>query len=93
MSDYVDMTNEEIWDFLKNKMTKNGLKPYQCLTITGDNYPLYTISNGVYYNEADVQKAIVTAYRSGYIRSQKGRPFKIGEKKKKCLDMWVEDDE
>ena len=79
MSNYVnDMTNEEIWEMLKPKMEKNGLISdiYSC-----------TKPDGFYLNEAykskDVHNAIALAYKVGYLRSQKGRPFKIGEKKKK----------
>ena len=31
-----------------------------------------------YYYELDSKKAIALAYRSGYLRAKKGRPFKIG---------------
>ena len=34
-----------------------------------------------YYYELDNKKAIALAYRSGYLRTKKGRPFKIGESK------------
>lgn len=34
-----------------------------------------------YVPESDVIKAIALAYRSGYLRAKKGRPFKIGEEK------------
>lgn len=68
-----EMTNEEIWEMLKPKMAKNGLDV-----------------NGRYYNTwcriyswETIQNAIAVAYKVGYLRSQKGRPFKIGEKKKK----------
>lgn len=78
MSNYVnDMTNEEIWEMLESKMRKNGLISdiYSC-----------TKPNGFYLKEAyeskDVHNAIAIAYRSGYERAMKGRPFKIGEKKK-----------
>lgn len=69
-----DMTDEEIWEFLKRKMDKIGLKPIFTEGLLFDNEPIK-------YNESDVKRAIVTAYRSGYLRSQKGRPFKIGDKK------------
>lgn len=67
------MTNEEIWKMLKPKMEKNGLKTYYRVT------PYHHILS---YDCADAQKAITIAYRSGYERAMKGRPFKIGEKKK-----------
>ena len=34
-----------------------------------------------YYYELDSKKAITLAYRSGYLRAKKGRPFKIGGEK------------
>ena len=68
------MTNEEIWEMLKPKMEKNGLKTYYRVT------PYHHILS---YDCADAQKAIAIAYRSGYERAMKGRPFKIREKKKK----------
>lgn len=66
----VDMTNEEIWEMLKPKMEKNGLIPYW-----GEKE--------LTYYQSDVAKAIALAYRSGYLRAMKGRPFKIDKKKKK----------
>ena len=71
-----DMTNEEIWEMLKPKMEKNALTTKNLHA--GLFGPIYT------YNEKDVHNAIALAYRSGYLRAMKGRPFKIGEKKKKC---------
>ena len=38
------------------------------------------IDRGCYY-ELDGTKAIALAYRSGYLRAKKGRPFKIGGEK------------
>ena len=38
------------------------------------------IDRGCYY-ELDSAKAITLAYRSGYLRAKKGRPFKIGGEK------------
>lgn len=38
------------------------------------------IDRGLYY-ELDSTKAIALAYRSGYLRAKKGRPFKIGGEK------------
>lgn len=69
-----DMTDEEIWEFLKKKIDKIGLKPIFTEGLLFDN-------KSIKYNESDVKRAIATAYRSGYLRSQKGRPFKIGDKK------------
>lgn len=70
-----EMTNEEIWEMLLPKMRKNGLE------IAGYLQD-YTGEVGC-YDEDDVHNAIAIAYRSGYERAMKGRPFKIGEKKKK----------
>lgn len=76
MSNYVnDMTNEEIWEMLIPKLNKNGT------LIKGARSGLF--GPIFYYEEKGVQNAIAIAYRSGYIRAMKGRPFKIGEKKKK----------
>ena len=75
----VDMTNEEIWKMLKPKMEKNGLNKKMGGLHIGENlvygFWVYSIDN--------VHNAIAIAYRSGYERAIKGRPFKIGEKKKK----------
>lgn len=59
MSNYVDMTNEEIWKMLQPKLLKNYIFPN------------------------NVSEAVAMAYKVGYLRAIKGRPFKIGEKKKK----------
>ena len=73
------MTNEEIWEMLKPKMEKNGLKKKM-----GALYCDNKLTNGYWvYTPDDVHNAIALAYKVGYLRSQKGRPFKISEKKKK----------
>lgn len=64
-----NMTNEEIWEMLKPKMEKNK--------ILNPSWGMWGLS----YYEKDVHNAIAIAYRSGYERAMKGRPFKIGEKK------------
>ena len=74
-----DMTNEEIWEMLRPKMEKNGLKPMGTCTKWKNCVPQYFYT----YSEDDVHNAITIAYRSGCERAMKGRPFKIGEKKKK----------
>ena len=71
-----DMPNEAIWEFLKPKMEKNGLT-YLHYGYDGDGEKFY------YYKDNDVHNAIALAYRSGYLRAMKGRPFMVGEKKKK----------
>lgn len=75
----VDMTNEEIWKMIEHKMQKNGPKKKMGALYCGN-----TLTNGYWvYTLDDVHNAIAIAYRSGYERAMKGRPFKIGEKKKK----------
>ena len=71
----IDMTNE----MLKPKMEKNGLNKKMGGLHIGKN-----LVDGFWvYSLDDVHNAIALAYKVGYLRSQKGRPFKIGEKKKK----------
>lgn len=70
-----NMTNEEIWEMLKPKMEKNGL--------VVEGYLEDYIGSTPAYDEFDVINAIAIAYRSGYERCMKGRPFKFGEKKEK----------
>lgn len=82
MSNYVnDMTNEEIWKMLESKMRKNGLKPCGSRLL---------LTNGIanVYAWEDVHNAIALAYKVGYLRAMKGRPFKIGEKKEKKGGHW-----
>ena len=93
MSNYIkDMTNEEIWEMLESKMRKNGLKKKM-----GALYCDNKLTNGYWvYTPDDVHNAIALAYKVGYLRSQKGRPFKIGsnktghsEPKKEKTGHWV----
>lgn len=87
--DNINFTNEEIWDFLKNKMSKNGFVPKASIVNTHiDDYPNNKVEITKVYYEDDVHNAIAVAYRSGYIRAMKGRPFKFGEKKKKQGGHW-----
>lgn len=69
-----DMTNEEIWKMLEGKMRKNGLKP------CGSRL-LFTNGIANVYAWEDVHNAIALAYKVGYLRAIKGRPFKIGGNK------------
>lgn len=86
-----DMTNEEIWEMLRPKMEKNNVLSELGVLCQGEdklNKLLDTsIIDGKYvtdvYPATAVQYAITIAYRSGYERAMKGRPFKFGEKKKK----------
>ena len=71
----VDMTNEEIWEMLRPKMEKNFL--------LNENYRVGSCGFVPTYDCDGVHNAIAIAYRSGYERAMKGRPFKFGEKKKK----------
>ena len=92
-----DITNEEIWNFLKNKMRKNGLVSKASIINTHiDGYPNNEVEIINAYYESDVINAIATAYRSGYHRAIKGRPFKIdsnktghSEPKKEKTGHWV----
>ena len=85
-----EMTNEEIWEMLKPKMEKNNVLSELGVLCQGEdklNKLLDTsIIDGKYvtdvYPAKAVQYAIAITYRSGYERAMKGRPFKIGEKKK-----------
>lgn len=72
----VDMTNAEIWEMLKNKMRKNGLKKKMGALYCDNN-----LTNGYWvYTPDDVHNAIALAYKVGYLRAMKGRPFKFGNK-------------
>lgn len=92
-----EMTNKEIWEMLKPKMEKNGLKSTVSVTrvpTVWDGEDLIKFKK-VYY-EDDVHNAIALSYKVGYLRSQKGRPFKIGdnktghsESKKEKTGHWV----
>lgn len=71
-----NMTNEEIWEMLKPKLVKNGLDwIHYGYDVDGNKF--------YYFDEIALKNAVAIAYKSGYYRSQKGRPFKFGEKKKK----------
>ena len=87
--DETDMYIDEIYDMLKPKMD-NILHWHSVESIKNDPFPpqiLEWIGNDInvryqqYCTELDVKKAIALAYRSGYLRAKKGRPFKIGGEK------------
>ena len=80
----VDMTNEEIWEMLESKMCKNGLSAYMFSIPTLENIEgdIKWVQEQT-YKANDVHNAIALAYKVGYLRAIKGRPFKIGEKKAK----------
>lgn len=52
---------------IKPKMEKNNIFPFS--TFGSD-----------YYNAKDFQNAVALAYRVGYLRAEKRRPFKYGIK-------------
>lgn len=76
----IDMTDEEIYDMLKPKMENSVFNG--CIKF---NLPVIMGFDGMEkvrcYRENEVIKAIALAYRSGYLRAKKGRPFKIGGEK------------
>lgn len=96
-SEIPDITNEEIWKMLESKMRKNGLiSKANLIHVSADNYPNNEVKITKTYLEDDVHNAIALAYKVGYFRSQKGRPFKIGsnkighsEPKKEKTGHWV----
>ena len=66
----IDMSDDEIYNMLKPKLDKADVLKY------GYYYHDHTM-----FNADETIKAIALAYRSGYLRAKKGRPFKIeGEK-------------
>lgn len=84
--DETDMHICDIYDMLKPKMNnilhwsdvesiKKDLFPPQILEWVGNNF---NVRYQRYCSECDIQQAIALAYRSGYLRAKKGRPFKIG---------------
>ena len=87
--DETDMDADEIYNMLEPKMS-NILHWNSVESIKKDPFPpqiFVWFSNDInvryqqYCNELDVKKAIALAYRSGYLRAKKGRPFKIGGEK------------
>ena len=84
-----NMSNDEIYNMLKPKMD-NILDWKSVESIKNDPFPpqiFEWIGNTVnvryqqYCTELDIKHAIALAYRSGYLRAKKGRPFKIGGEK------------
>ena len=87
--DETDMDADEIYNMLEPKMG-NILHWNRVESIKNDPFPpqiLEQIGNKLnvryqqYCNECDIKQAIALAYRSGYLRAKKGRPFKIGGEK------------
>ena len=87
--DETDMDADEIYNMLEPKMD-NILHWHSVESIKNDPFPsqiLEWVGNNInvryqqYCNECDIRQAIALAYRSGYLRAKKGRPFKIGGEK------------
>ena len=69
------LSDYEIYDMLKPKMKNSNVWNHRYRVVAyDDGYHLVREDN-------DVIKAIALAYRSGYLRAKKGRPFKIGGEK------------
>ena len=66
----IDMSDAEIYKMLEPKLNKADVLKY------GYYYHDHTM-----FNADETIKAIAIAYRSGYLRAKKGRPFKIGGEK------------
>lgn len=75
-----NMSDDEIYDMLKPKLDNSVFNG--CIKF---NLPIIMGFDGIEkvrcYRENEVIKAIALAYRSGYLRAKKGRPFKIGGEK------------
>ena len=70
--DETALSDDEIYDMLKPKMKNSNVWNHGYRAVAyDDGYHLVREDN-------DVIKAIALAYRSGYLRAKKGRPFKIG---------------
>ena len=87
--DETNLSYDEVYNMLKPKMDnilhwnsvesiKNDSSPSQILEWIGNNI---NVRYQQYCNECDIKQAIALAYRSGYLRAKKGRPFKIGGEK------------
>lgn len=80
-----EYSDDEIYEMLKPKLEKAGLNsPTFVDYLTGKQYSIHQKTNDGYrpleFGEKTKQ-AIALAYKSGYLRAQKGRSFIIGEKK------------
>ena len=78
--DETALSDDEIYNMLKPKLDNSVFNG--CIKF---NLPVIMGFDGMEkvrcYRENEVIKAIALAYRSGYLRAKKGRPFKIGGKK------------
>ena len=73
--DETALSDDEIYNMLKPKMKNSNVWNHGYRAVAyDDGYHLVREDN-------DVIKAIALAYRSGYLRAKKGRPFKIGGEK------------
>ena len=74
------LSDDEIFNMLKPKLDNSVFNG--CIKF---NLPIIMGFDGIEkvrcYRENEVIKAIALAYRSGYLRAKKGRPFKIGGEK------------
>ena len=74
------LSDDEIYTMIKPKLDNSVFNG--CIKF---NLPVIIGFDGMEkvrcYRENEVIKAIALAYRSGYLRAKKGRPFKIGEEK------------
>ena len=70
-----DLSDDEIYNMLKPKMKNSN--------VWNHGYRVAAYDDGYHLvrEENDVINAIALAYRSGYLRAKKGRPFKIGGEK------------
>ena len=69
------LSDYEIYNMLKPKMKNSNVWNHGYRAVAyDDGYHLVREDN-------DVIKAIALAYRSGYLRAKKGRPFKFGGEK------------
>ena len=73
--DETALSDDAIYNMLKPKMKHSNVWNHGYRAVAyNDGYHLVREDN-------DVIKAIALAYRSGYLRAKKGRPFKIGGEK------------
>ena len=73
--DETTLSDDEIYYMLKPKMKNSNVWNHGYRAVAyDDGYHIVREDN-------DVIKAIALAYRSGYLRAKKGRPFKIGGEK------------
>lgn len=76
------LTDGEIWDMLRAKMEKNGVKADCFKSVSNAGFSNLTALNYPLYSKEALIKAVALAYRVGYKRAEKGRPFKYGDNKK-----------